>query len=113
MRKKKTLINIIILITIQGIYLICPNSSFGQWDNDRIKRPSPRVTLGARVGYDWDKNTYSLGGQVSIPIRFGRGGLQIIPSADVFLHQGWYRLAIKPGCFLSCSDFCAYSGGEV
>ena len=76
---------IVLILMIQGIFFLYPYCSLGQWDNDRIKPPSPSVLLGIRGGYDWNVKSWNLGAQVRVPLSFlGRGGTQIIPSGDVF-----------------------------
>jgi hypothetical protein len=42
------------------------------------------VALGPRVGGDWDEKVWSIGGQARISLPF-LPGLQVVPSADVFL----------------------------
>lgn len=84
MSKKRMLFNLATLIVIQGIFFTFTSSSFGQWDSDRIRPPAPRVLLGGRVGYDWDFNNWNLGGQIRVPLGFGLGGLEVIPSGDAF-----------------------------
>ena len=84
MSKKRILLNLTTLILIQGIFFTYPSNSFGQWDSDRIKPPAPGVLLGGRVGYDWDFNTWNLGGQLRVPLGLFLRGLEIIPSGDVF-----------------------------
>jgi len=88
MIQNKTIYTLLTLLFMQGLLLFTPNTSFSQWDSERVTRPSPRVALGVRTGYDWDADTWSLGGQVNVPLGLGRGGIQIIPSGDVFFIQG-------------------------
>ncbi|HEX9971609.1 MAG TPA: hypothetical protein VGD14_06025 [bacterium] len=48
----------------------------------------PGVILGLRAGYDYDAEAWSLGGQFMLPLGIGQGGLQIIPSGDLFFING-------------------------
>ena len=48
----------------------------------------PRFILGLRTGYNYDAEVWSLGGQFRLPIGMRRGGLQIIPSGDLFFIKG-------------------------
>jgi hypothetical protein len=81
MNIRKSPLHIFILI---GIILLLADISLGQWESDRDRRPSPRISLGIRGGYDWNKNTYCVGGQLKIPLGMGRGAIQIIPNGDIF-----------------------------
>jgi hypothetical protein len=48
----------------------------------------PRFILGLRAGYDYDAEVWSLGGQFVLPLGSRPGGLQIIPSGDLFFING-------------------------
>jgi hypothetical protein len=49
--------------------------------------PPLLVLLGIRTGYDYDAKAWSLGGQIKLPIGGRPGGLEIIPSGDLFFND--------------------------
>jgi hypothetical protein len=54
----------------------------------RYKLPTPKFLFGVRMGYDFNANIWSAGGQFWIPI----GPVQFIPSGDIFFEEknmGW------------------------
>ncbi len=68
--------------------LICALLILSVGDAEAQRRPSfgrsVAVALGPRVGGDWDDKTWSVGGQARVSLPF-LPGLQVVPSADVFL----------------------------
>ncbi len=53
----------------------------------RPPAPVPPLAIGARVGLNWADKIKSVGGQVRVPLSV-LPGLEILPSADVFLLDG-------------------------
>jgi hypothetical protein len=84
-----SLIFLVSLLTI--VFLTSPNQVYPQWptDDEEERRPGPRISAGLRGGFDTNVKALSLGGQFRFPLPFGfgRGGIQIIPSGDVFFRK--------------------------
>jgi hypothetical protein len=58
----------------------------GGLEAQRLPAPSGQlaIAIGPRVGGDWDEKVWSVGGQARVSLPF-LPGLQVAPSADVFL----------------------------
>ena len=78
---------LIIAIFLSGIF-VTPNELSAQRRHGRkggYRSGSPgNIGLGIRTGYDYNADAWSLGGQIILPLGGRRGGIQIIPSGDIF-----------------------------
>jgi hypothetical protein len=71
--------------------------------------PSPVVSMGIRTGYAFDVDSWSLGGQLWLPI--ARGAVKFVPSGDLFFVDGRKYWQINVDAALSNRGPTYYGGG--
>lgn len=72
------------------------------------RQPLPPPSIGARGGFDWDEDVWSIGGflRFSLPML---PGIQIQPSGDVFLLDGRREWQVNADALIRLAAF-AYGG---
>ncbi len=100
---------ILLLTTLSLPFLAAPGETAAFRERGRGGMPLPAVGVGARIGYDFDVDSWSLGGQLWLPI--ARGAVKFVPSGDIFFVDGGRYWQINADVALSGRGSTYYGGG--